>query len=173
MNIHILTGDITTINTDVIVNAANLRLLGGGGVDGAIHKAGGEEILKECKSIRKNKYPDGLPVGEAVITTAGNMKAKYIIHTVGPQYTSDLHPKESLESCYRKAIQLADSKKCKSIAFPAIATGIYGYPKAEAALIAYNTVLNTLKNSTYLKDVVFVFFSEKDTIVFKKVNKII
>ncbi|WP_434658790.1 ADP-ribosylglycohydrolase family protein [Sulfurimonas sp. NW9] len=128
--IHILVGDITSINADVVVNAANYSLLGsGGGVDGAIHKAGGKEILKECEFLRKHDYPDGLPTGEAVITTAGNMKVKYIIHTVGPQYLYDINPSVHLQSCYKKSFLLAERYKCKSIAFPFIATGAYAYPK--------------------------------------------
>jgi len=164
MNFHILVGDITTINTEVIVNAANFRLLGGGGVDGAIHKAGGDKILGECKDIRKTTYPNGLPVGEAAITTAGNMKAKYVIHTVGPQYKFDENPKQSLVSCYRNSLLLADKYKCASIAFPAIATGIYGYPKEEAADIAYETVNHLMNECEYIKDIVFVFYSKDDAV---------
>ena len=162
VNYHILVGDITTINADVVVNAANYRLLGGGGVDGAIHKAGGSTILKECQYLRDTRYPQGLSVGEAVITTAGKMKAKYIIHTVGPKYKSDPNPKESLTSCYRNSLLLADKYKCSSIAFPAIATGIYGYPKDEAAKIAYKTVNSLIESCQYIKDVVFVFYSQDD-----------
>jgi len=164
INIHILTGDITTINADAIVNAANYRLMGGGGVDGAIHKAGGSKILEECKDIRKTTYQDGLSVGEAVITTAGNMKAKYIIHTVGPQYRFDKNPKQSLISCYRNSLLLADKHKCASIAFPAIATGIYGYPKEEATDIAYETVSHVMNECEYIKDIVFVFYSKDDAV---------
>lgn len=167
---HILVGDITTINTDAIVNAANYRLLGGGGVDGAIHKAGGSEILKECKYLRQTQYPDGLHVGEAVITTAGKMKAKYVIHTVGPKYRSDQNPKEHLKSCYRNSLLLADKYKCKSIAFPAIATGVYGYPKDEAAEIAYSTLKEVAKQCKYIKDIVFVFFSREDTVYLERTN---
>ena len=161
--IHILVGDITTINTEVIVNAANFRLLGGGGVDGAIHKAGGNKILEECKHIRNTMYPDGLPVGKAVITSAGNMKAKYIVHTVGPQYRFDKDPVKSLVSCYTNALLLADEYKCSSIAFPAIATGVYGYPKEEATNIAYETVKQLIEKCIYIKDIVFVFYTEEDS----------
>ncbi|MDQ7060925.1 MAG: O-acetyl-ADP-ribose deacetylase [Sulfurimonas sp.] len=162
IKIHILVGNITTINAEVIVNAANYRLLGGGGVDGAIHKAGGSEILKECKYLRITQYPDGLSVGEAIITTAGNMKAKYVIHTVGPKYKSNPHPQESLEYCYKNSLLLADKHKCLSIAFPAIATGIYGYPQNEASEIAYNTVSSVLEECKYIRDVIFVFYSKDD-----------
>jgi O-acetyl-ADP-ribose deacetylase (regulator of RNase III) len=168
---HIMIGDITTINTDAIVNAANYRLFGGGGVDGAIHRAGGSEILKECQYLRETRYPDGLPVGEAVITTAGKMKAKYVIHTVGPQYNSDPSPKKHLSSCYNNSLLLADKYKCRSIAFPAIATGIYGYPKDKAAEIAYSTLKEVAKQCKYIKDIIFVFFSEVDTVYLKSLLK--
>jgi ADP-ribosylglycohydrolase/O-acetyl-ADP-ribose deacetylase (regulator of RNase III) len=168
---HIMIGDITTINTDTIVNAANYRLLGGGGVDGAIHRAGGNEILKECRYLRETRYPDGLPVGEAVITTAGKMKAKYVIHTVGPKYNSNPQPQKHLTSCYKNSLLLADKYKCKSIAFPAIATGIYGYPKGEAAQIAYSTLKEMANECKYIKDIVFVFFSEADAVYLKRLLK--
>lgn len=169
-NIHILIGDITTVNTDAIVNPANSSLLGGGGADGAIHKAGGKEILKECEFLRENHYPDGLPTGEAVITTAGNMKAKYVIHTVGPQYRFDNNPQEHLQSCYRKSFLLAEKYKCKSISFSSIATGVYAYPKEEAAKIAYETISALLPDAQYIKDVVFVFYSKKDADIFRSLN---
>lgn len=162
--IGIIIDDITTLDTDVIVNAANSSLLGGGGVDGAIHREGGSEILKECKTLRDTEYPNGLPTGEAVITTAGQLKAKYVIHTVGPIYSSDTHPEQSLAACYRNSLLLADSYKCTSIAFPAISTGIYGYPKKEAAEIAYKTVLETLKECHYITNVIFVFHRDKDSL---------
>jgi len=168
--IHILVGDITTINSDVIVNAANYRLLGGGGVDGAIHRAGGDEILEECKFLRETRYPDGLPVGEAVITSGGNLKASYVVHTVGPQYRFDENPRQSLVSCYTNSFLLADQYKCKSIAFPSIATGVYAYPKDEASIIAYEVINNLLPKATYIKDVIFVFYSQEDADIFKSVN---
>jgi len=171
-NIHIRVGDITTIKTDVIVNAANYRLLGGGGVDGAIHKAGGKEILEECKVLRETQYPDGLPTGEATITTAGDLKAKYIVHTVGPVYRSNNNPEEALKSCYKNSLLLADSKECVSIAFPAIATGIYGYPVEQASKIAYETVSEVLEEYQFIQDVVFIFFSQKDKRVFCNVNNL-
>lgn len=144
--------------------------MGGGGVDGAIHRAGGPKILGECQHLRDTKYPDGLPVGDAIITTAGNMKAKYVIHTVGPQYRWDENPPDNLMSCYRNSFLLADEKKCNSIAFPSVATGIYAYPKGEASKIAYETVSELLSQAQYIKDVVFVFFSEEDADLFKKIN---
>jgi len=162
VKIDVAVGDITTIDTEVIVNAANSALLGGGGVDGAIHMAGGLDILKECKNLRATKYPDGLPVGEATITHAGNLKARYVIHTVGPRYMSDSSPEKLLESCYRNSLMLADKYKCKSIAFPAISTGIYGYPKKEAATIAYKTIVDEMQKCKYIKNIVFVFYSKDD-----------
>jgi len=171
INIHILVGDITTVNTVAVVNAANYRLLGGGGVDGAIHKAGGSEILKECKQLRETQYPDGLLVGEAAITTAGNMKAKYVIHTVGPKYKSDSSPQESLSACYKNSLLLADKYECSSIAFPAIATGIYGYPIDEATNIAYETITKTMHECKYIKDIVFVFHSDNDAIILREIVK--
>ena len=164
IKIHILIGDITTVNTEVIVNAANFRLLGGGGVDGAIHKAGGPEILEECKNLRATKYPNGLPIGDVVSTSAGKMKATYVIHTVGPKYRFDNNPKQALISCYKKSLLLADNYKCTSIAFPAIATGIYGYPKEEAAEIAYETITTTMLDCAYIKDIIFVFYSKDDAV---------
>ena len=140
-NIIIKTGDITKENVCAIVNAANSSLMGEGGVDGAIHRAGGPEILEECHIIRKERYPDGLPTGEAVATTAGTMSADYVIHTVGPIYNQcGNNCKSLLASCYVNSLIVAGELGCKSIAFPAISTGIYGYPKDEAASIAYEAV---------------------------------
>src|SRR6476469_738747 len=132
----VVIGDITKQDVDAIVNAANSSLLGGGGVDGAIHRAGGPRILKECQELRRTKYPHGLPTGEAVITSGGNLPARYVIHTVGPIYGEE--PKreaELLAACYRNSMTLARQHALSSIAFPAISTGIYGYPKTEAAAI--------------------------------------
>lgn len=170
--IHVLVGDITTVNTDVIVNTANYRLLGGGGVDGAIHKAGGNKILEECKILRDTKYQNGLPVGEAVITNAGNLKASYIIHTVGPKFQFDDNPQCSLESCYTNSFLLAEQHKCSSIAFPSISTGVYGYPKEEANKIAYSIIRNLLLTATSIENVIFVFYSHEDAEIFKSVNSI-
>ena len=169
-NIHILVDDITTIDTDVIVNAANYSLLGGGGVDGAIHRAGGSKILEECQLLRETKYPDGLAVGEAVITNGGNLKAKYVVHTVGPQYKFDVNSPILLELCYKNSLLLAEKYKCKSIAFPSIATGIYAYPNEEANKIAYKVVNKYLKECKYIKNVIFVFHSQDDANIFKHVN---
>ena len=167
--IHILVGDITTVDTEVIVNAANHRLLGGGGVDGAIHKVGGPQILDECKNIRATAYPDGLPAGKAVITKAGNLKSKYIVHAIGPNYRFDSSPELSLESCYRNSLLLADEYKCKSIAFPSISTGIYAYPKHEASKIAYKTIKRTLVDCQFIEYVVFVFYSQDDANIMERI----
>src|SRR5215471_20251461 len=130
-------GDITKEAVDTIVNAANGTLLGGGGVDGAIHRAGGPEILEECKEIRRVQYPDGLPTGRAVITTAGKMSAKHVIHTVGPVYGRGGKDKaELLAACYGNSLGLAAENGLKTVAFPAISTGIYGYPLDEAAQVS-------------------------------------
>ncbi len=141
MTIGCKVGDITQEEVCAVVNAANSSLLGGGGVDGAIHARGGPEILKACRKIRENDYPGGLPAGEAVVTTAGEMKARYVIHTVGPVYPQCRDDCERvLSNAYANSMRRALELGCESIAFPAISTGIYGYPQAEAAKIAYRAV---------------------------------
>lgn len=154
--IEIIKGDITKIETDAIVNAANKTLLGGGGVDGAIHRAGGPEILDECRKL------GGCETGEAKITTAGKLKAKYVIHTVGPIYKRDENASKLLYNAYYNSIKLADKNNSKSIAFPAISTGVYGYPKSEAADIALQAVKDYTKINKNIKKVSFVLFSEND-----------
>ena len=139
-------GDITREAVDAVVNAANRSLLGGGGVDGAIHRAGGPEILQACREIRATSHPDGLPAGQAVITTAGKLPARFVIHTVGPIY--GLHrgaKRRLLAACYEESIALAASRSLRSLAFPAISTGVYGYPKPEAARIARQAVDRALE----------------------------
>jgi O-acetyl-ADP-ribose deacetylase (regulator of RNase III) len=163
-NISAIVADITSLSCDAIVNAANSSLLGGGGVDGAIHRAGGPEILKECRQIRDTIYPDGLPTGQAVATTAGNLDAKVVIHTVGPVYTPGKDQSRLLAECYKNSIKVAKKKGCASIAFPAISTGIYGYPKAEAARIAYRAVLDSVEGSDI--KVLFVFHSKSSESLF-------
>ena len=134
-------GDITQEDVDAIVNAANWTLFGGGGVDGAIHKAGGPAILEECRLIRETQYPDGLPTGQAVITTGGSLIAKHVIHTVGPIFgRHDGREPELLAACYRNSVGLALEHRLSSIAFPAISTGVYGYPKQEAAKVVASTL---------------------------------
>jgi O-acetyl-ADP-ribose deacetylase len=162
-------GDLTKENVDAIVNAANGTLMGGGGVDGAIHRAGGPEILKECKEIRRVQYPDGLPTGRAVITTAGKMPAKHVIHTVGPVYGRGGKDKvELLASCYHNSLGLAADKGLKTIAFPAISTGIYGYPLHEAAQVSSQAIQQFLRSNVLLQEIRLVFFSATDAETFLK-----
>ncbi len=162
-------GDITKEDADAIVNAANSSLMGGGGVDGAIHRAGGPEILKECKEIRRAQYPEGLPTGEAVITTAGKMAAKHVIHTVGPVYGRGGKEKaEQLTACYRNSLALAATKGLKTIAFPAISTGVYGYPLDEAARVSSQAVEKFLVLDSSIQEVRLVFFSRSDAEIFLK-----
>jgi len=160
----VVTGDITAAPVDAIVNAANSTLLGGGGVDGAIHRAGGPAILEECRSIRKTRYPDGLPTGEAVITTAGRLTARWVIHTVGPVWHGgSTGEPELLQSCYRKSLDIARERNLESIAFPAISTGVYGYPKDGAATVVSDTLRDYCAAHTSPGLIYLVFFSESDT----------
>jgi O-acetyl-ADP-ribose deacetylase (regulator of RNase III) len=159
--IVVKTGDITQEQTDAIVNAANSALMGGGGVDGAIHRAGGPAILEECKRIRATTHPDGLPVGHAVVTTGGDLAARYVIHTVGPVWKGGTQGEaELLANCYRNALVLARERGLKSVAFPAISTGVFGYPPGQAARVAAGAVCNFLAEDATLERVVFVFFGE-------------
>lgn len=158
-HIVLLQGDITVQHIDAIVNAANSSLLGGGGVDGAIHRAGGSAILEECQQIRNRQ--GGCPTGEAVITTAGRLPAKHVIHTVGPVWNGGSnHEQQLLSQCYSHSLQLADEHQLTSIAFPNISTGIYDFPKKEAAMIALNTVKEYIENNpaTSLKQIMFVCY---------------
>jgi O-acetyl-ADP-ribose deacetylase len=165
----VLVGDITRQDVMAIVNAANSSLLGGGGVDGAIHRAGGPAILKECQRIRETIYPDGLPTGQAVITTAGNLPAKYVIHTVGPIYgRNPAREAELLAACYQNSLLLARQHQASSIAFPSISTGAFGYPKAEAANIASATIKHFLGADRQIEQVRLVFFQEADARVFRE-----
>lgn len=165
--VSVVVGDITRQDVDVIVNAANSSLLGGGGVDGAIHRAGGPEILEECREIRRTRFPNGLPTGEAVITTGGKLPALYVIHTVGPVYGQQ-HGREAelLANCYHNSLTLAVEKNLASIAFPAISTGIFGYPRDQAAEVSSKTVENFLASDRQLQEVRFVFFQDQDAEVF-------
>lgn len=149
-------GDITEQHVDVIVNAANSTLLGGGGVDGAIHRRGGPDILAACRELRATRYPDGLPPGEAVATTAGRLPARWVVHTVGPVHSGREDRSEVLASCYRSCLAVADELGATSIAFPAISTGAYGWPADDAARIAVRTVAAT---PTSVTEVRFVLFS--------------
>jgi O-acetyl-ADP-ribose deacetylase (regulator of RNase III) len=154
-------GDITQVTVDAIVNAANSSLLGGGGVDGAIHRAGGPAILEACQEIRARQ--GSCPTGEAVITTAGHLPAKYVIHTVGPVWQGgDLDEPELLSNCYRNSLNLAVAHQAKTVAFPNISTGVYGYPKEKAAEVAIKTVTAFLATDASLEYVVFVFFDKEN-----------
>lgn len=159
-------GDITALAVDAVVNAANTTLLGGGGVDGAIHRKGGPDILAECRELRRSAYPAGLPAGDAVVTTAGRLPARFVIHTVGPVWGRDANPDELLSSCYRRCIALADLRSLHEIAFPAISTGAYGYPKDQAARVASMAIEAALKTARYVTRVHLVFFSPADASVF-------
>jgi O-acetyl-ADP-ribose deacetylase len=159
--LSLVEGDITTEETDAIVNAANSRLAGGGGVDGSIHRAGGPAIMQESRRI------GGCPTGHAVITTAGNLKAKYVIHTVGPVYQGGTKGEAALlKSAHLESLKLVSAKKLKSVAFPAISTGVYGYPVDEAAHIALTTVIGYLKEHTDIELVRFVLFGRKTYEIF-------
>ena len=155
-------GDLADENVDAVVNAANSTLFGGGGVDGAIHRRGGRAILEECREIRRTRYPDGLPTGEAVITAAGDLPARFVIHTVGPIYgMNNGRDAELLAACYRNSIALAIASNLHSIAFPSISTGAYRYPKRKAAPIVYRTVADLLQKHRGI-EVSLIFFSEAD-----------
>lgn len=160
-------GDITQESVDAIVNAANSTLLGGGGVDGAIHAKGGAKILEECQEIRRTRYPNGLPTGEAVITTGGNLPARFVIHTVGPVYGMNKgKDAKLLAACYKNALILAVEHGLKTVAFPAISTGIYGYPKDEAAKVSSAAIREFLSQDKQVNEVRLVFFSESDAVTF-------
>lgn len=159
--VEVVRGDITRIKADAIVNAANTSLMGGGGVDGAIHRAGGPAILEECKDIVGKQ--GGCPVGEAVITTAGDLPAKFVIHTVGPIWNGGKENEpEKLAACYRNALQIAAEQNLKTVAFPNISTGVYRYPKEEAAKIAVATVMDFLASTEKIDKVIFVCFDEEN-----------
>ena len=167
-----ITGDITAQEVDAVVNAANGTLMGGGGVDGAIHRAGGPAIVEECREIRRTRYPAGLPTGEAVITTAGNLPARHVIHTVGPVWGRERgREAELLAACYRNSLALAVEHGLDSIAFPAISTGAFGYPPAEAAAVSSKAIEAFLSANELPREVRFVFFSPAGAEVFLKNQK--
>lgn len=165
MKIVLLKADITQINADAVVNAANSSLLGGGGVDGAIHRAGGQQILEECKEIRNKQGK--CKTGEAVVTTAGNLPAKYVIHTVGPIWNNNEEEcSELLANCYKNSLKLAESLGVKTISFPNISTGVYRFPKELAAKIAVREVNNF--EFEIIEKVIFVCFDDENEKIYKK-----
>ena len=166
--IKLFQGDITKVKADGIVNAANNTLLGGGGVDGAIHRAGGPEILEQCKRI------GGCPTGEARITTAGKLPSKYVIHTVGPIYRKgNSREAELLHNAYFNSLKLAKEYSLKSVAFPSISTGIYSYPIDEASDIAIKSIIEFIDKEDFIEEIIFVLFNDKDFSIYEnKLNKI-
>jgi O-acetyl-ADP-ribose deacetylase len=170
--LELIRDDITNISVDALVNAANETLLGGGGVDAAIHSKGGPKILEECKRLREKEWPDGLPTGNAVITTAGNLKAKNVIHTVGPVWHGGLHDEAKLlRRSYWNSLKLAAQHGLKSIAFPSISTGTYRYPTEEASGIAIKAIKDYLTNEGKIEKVTMVLFSERDYGIYLKAAK--
>ncbi len=162
IKIIIKKGDITEEECDAIVNAANSSLMGGGGVDGVIHRKGGKKIDEECMRIRREKYPDGLPVGEAVITSGGNLKSRFVIHTVGPVWRGGEYGEENyLKRCFINSLKLACENGLKCIAFPAISTGAYGYPLELAAKTSISAILEFIeKNRCDIKEIRIVLFTQ-------------
>lgn len=165
--VRVLIGDITAQDVGAVVNAANSTLLGGGGVDGAIHHAGGPRITEECRQLRTTTYPHGLPTGEAVITTGGDLAAQYVIHTVGPIYgRNPLRESELLAACYQNSLRIARQYAVSSIAFPSISTGAFCYPKPAAAAVASRAIRDFLTTDKQIREVRLVFFQQRDARVF-------
>jgi O-acetyl-ADP-ribose deacetylase (regulator of RNase III) len=167
--VRIVQGDITVQDVDVLVNAANSSLMGGGGVDGAIHRGGGPQIVEECKIIRRDHWPSGLPRGKAVITGGGLLKARHVIHTVGPIWSGgDNGEARDLAECYASSLNLVKEKMLRSVAFPAISTGAYGYPIRAASSIALKTVKEFVEEEGWPPEVTFVLFSYHDLKVYEE-----
>jgi O-acetyl-ADP-ribose deacetylase (regulator of RNase III) len=172
VKLELVKGDLTEVEVDAIVNAANSTLLGGGGVDGAIHRKGGPKILEECKRVRATEWPDGLPTGCSTITSGGNLKAKHVIHTVGPIWRGGFHEEAKLlKQAYRSSLKLAVANGLKTVAFPSISTGAYGYPVEEASRIAVIAIKEFLEKEDKLEKVSFVLFSDRDFEVYLKAAK--
>jgi O-acetyl-ADP-ribose deacetylase (regulator of RNase III) len=168
----VVVGDITCLDVDAIVNAANATLLGGGGVDGAIHRAAGPAVLAACREIRRTQYPQGLPTGEAVITTGGNLPARHVIHTVGPIYgRHNGNEAQLLSACYQNSLTLASKHGLSSIAFPAISTGVFGYPQPEAAQVASETIKSYVLTDDQIREVRLVFFQRSSAEIFLEYQK--
>ena len=165
MKLSLVRGDITEQDVDAIVNAANHTLLGGGGVDRAIHRKGGPEILEECRRIRRDRYPEGLPTGQAVATTAGRLPATWVIHTVGPVYAKTKDNSAELASCHTESLHVAGEVGARTVAFPAISTGAYGYPLDEAAPVAIRAVRAA---DTDVELVRFVLFDDRSYLAFER-----
>ena len=168
MRIELVQGDITAQDVDAIVNAANSSLMGGGGVDGAIHRKGGPKILEECRRLRATTHEQGLPPGKAVATTGGNLKAKWVIHTVGPVYSKNEDRSKLLASCHTESLRVADELGAKTVAFPAISTGVYGYPLDLAAPVAIRAVREA---STSVEEARFVLFDDAAYEAFQRALK--
>jgi O-acetyl-ADP-ribose deacetylase (regulator of RNase III) len=166
--LRLVIGDITKIHVDAIVNAANSSLAGGGGVDGAIHRAGGPTIMRELDGIRAKS--GGCPAGSAVVTSAGSLPAQYVFHAVGPIYRDGKHGEPALlESCYRTCMDLAEERDAHTISFPAISTGVYGYPMKEAAGVAFDTIASFLnRNESKVREVIFVLFDKRTYDIYVK-----
>ena len=168
MKLTIAPGDITATAADAVVNAANSRLLGGGGVDGAIHRRGGKEILAECRALRETTLPDGLPAGQAVATTAGRLPARWVIHTVGPVWAKTIDKSDTLASCYRESLRAARELGARTVAFPAISAGVYGWPMDDAARIAVETCAAMAEEvGDVVEEVLFVPYGEKAETAFR------
>ncbi|MFC6707362.1 O-acetyl-ADP-ribose deacetylase [Flexivirga alba] len=165
MQLTAIRADITTLTVDAVVNAANSSLMGGGGVDGAIHRAGGPEILRHCQELRDSRFPDGLPTGQAVATTAGNLPARWVIHTVGPVFSKREDRSALLADCYRNSLRVADELGARTVAFPAVSAGIFGWPMDDAARIAIQTVRDS---GGSLAEVTFALFSGEALACFER-----
>jgi O-acetyl-ADP-ribose deacetylase (regulator of RNase III) len=167
MKLELLVGDITRLDVDAIVNAANSSLLGGGGVDGAIHRAAGPGLLAECRELRRTRLPDGLPTGRAVLTGGHRLPARHVIHTVGPVYDAVPDPAGLLAEAYRSSLALAEQHGLRSIAFPAVSTGVYGYPRQDAAAVVRDVLARFPFRS--LERVVLCFFAAEDRAIAERV----